>query len=156
MSERILIVGSGEFACMAARELAALGHEVALSCAAPAKGDRRRLEGAGCDLLEGFSQKTDLLIANLPYIPSEKLRSLRVFLTEPKIALDGGPDGLHYIKRMLESAQDLIKPGGAIFLELDEDCGAAALALAKNIYPGARSILSQDLSRQDRYLAIYL
>ena len=106
------------------------------------------------DLLTGLAGKVDLIIANLPYIPTEKLRSLPVFTKEPVLALDGGADGLLLIKKVLKSAQDYMNPAGAIFLELDEDCGAAALALAKEVWPGITLKLSQDLAGQDRYLSI--
>jgi release factor glutamine methyltransferase len=106
------------------------------------------------DLLSGMDRKVDLLIANLPYIPTDKLKSLPVYNHEPFLALDGGADGLYYIKRVLKNAQKHMQPGGAIFLELDEDSGAAALALAREVWPGMTLKLSQDLSGQDRYLSI--
>jgi release factor glutamine methyltransferase len=108
------------------------------------------------DLFTGIDQPYDLLVANLPYIPSDKLRSLAVYQTEPSLALDGGQDGLHYIKGVLKKAGQHLNPGGAIFLELDEDCGGAALALAKEIWPGITLHLDQDLSGQDRYLSLQL
>jgi release factor glutamine methyltransferase len=106
------------------------------------------------DMLTGFNQQVDLLVANLPYIPTGKLKTLAVYQSEPTIALDGGQDGLHYIKKVLKKAGQHINPGGAIFLELDEDCGTAALDLAKEVWPGITLHLSQDLSGQDRYLSI--
>ena len=106
------------------------------------------------DMLGGFDQQVDLLIANLPYIPTEKLKKLAVYRSEPTLALDGGQDGLHYIKEVLKNARQHLNPGGAIFLELDEDCGTAALALGKEVWPGLTLQLSQDLSGQDRYLSI--
>lgn len=106
------------------------------------------------DLLTGLDRKVDLLVANLPYIPTEKLKSLPVSTHEPSLALDGGTDGLYYIKRVLKSARKHVLPGGAIFLELDEDSGASALALAREVWPGMTLKLSQDLSGQDRYLSM--
>jgi len=108
------------------------------------------------DLFSGITSPIDLLVANLPYIPSEKLRSLDVYLSEPSLALDGGQDGLHYIKEVLKEAGQHLNPGGAVFLELDEDCGALALALAKEVWPGITMHLVQDLSGQDRYLSIQI
>lgn len=106
------------------------------------------------DLLTGLEGKVDLLVANLPYIPTAKLRDLPVFTREPVLALDGGPDGLLHIKKVLKSARGHIQPGGAIFLELDEDSGAAALDLAKEVWPGMTLKLSRDLAGADRYLSI--
>ena len=106
------------------------------------------------DLFSGITLPIDLLVANLPYIPSDKLRSLDVYRSEPTLALDGGQDGLHYINEVLKEAGHHLISGGAIFLELDEDCGASALALAKEVWPGITLNLNQDLSGQDRYLSI--
>jgi len=106
------------------------------------------------DLLDGIQDKYDLLIANLPYIPSQKLRTLKVFQTEPQLALDGGPDGLSLIKKTLQGAQVILNPEAIILLELDEDCGPKALELATKAFPQAESRLEQDLSGLDRYLII--
>ena len=106
------------------------------------------------DLLTGMDEKVDLIVANLPYIPTAKLRSLPVFSHEPTLALDGGSDGLLYITKVLKSARRHMRPNGAIFLELDEECGVAALALAREVWPGMTLQLSQDLAGQDRYLSI--
>lgn len=66
-------------------------------------------------------QQIDLLIANLPYIPSERIASLdaSVVLYEPKLALDGGADGLVLIKKLLQQAESLLSPSGVIWLEVD-------------------------------------
>jgi release factor glutamine methyltransferase len=106
------------------------------------------------DLLDGIEGNYDLLIANLPYIPSQKLKTLKVFQTEPKAALDGGPDGLSYINKVLEDAAIILNPGSIILLELDEDCGRAALEIAHNIYSKSGVRLDKDLTGSDRYLII--
>jgi release factor glutamine methyltransferase len=106
------------------------------------------------DLLQGIHSKADLLVANLPYIPTGKLHTLAVYQSEPTLALDGGPDGLRYIKRVLQNARGIIEPGGAVFLEIDEDTGGAALELAHDVWPGITIRLEQDLAGQDRYLSI--
>jgi methylase of polypeptide subunit release factors len=83
------------------------------------------------------------------------LETLSVFGNEPTQALDGGEDGLRFIAEVLIQGNKLLNPDGAIFLELDEDCGAVALSLAKEVWPGSRLKLKQDLAGQDRYLCIY-
>jgi release factor glutamine methyltransferase len=108
------------------------------------------------DLLQGINKKVDLLVTNLPYIPTAKLKKLPVIRSEPLMALDGGQDGLHYIKEVLKNAEKILHKGSAIFLELDEDCGAAALALAKEIWTGITLKLERDFSGLDRYLIIQL
>jgi release factor glutamine methyltransferase len=53
------------------------------------------------DLLAGIQADFDLICANLPYIPSEKLTNLEVVRHEPRLALDGGPQGLDAIACLL-------------------------------------------------------
>ena len=76
------------------------------------------------DLLANWpiDQSIDLLIANLPYIPKERLAmldsSVRDF--EPLLALDGGADGLRLVDRLLNQAKSRLVPDGVIWLEVDE------------------------------------
>lgn len=113
-----------------------------------------RISFLAVDLLSDFRGQVDLLIANLPYIPRDKLNNLRVVHTEPRLALDGGPDGLSYIKRVLEGAPAVMNPGGLILLELDETRGQEVLEIARSVFPRAEIQLEQDLSGQDRYLTV--
>ena len=113
-----------------------------------------RIQFITSDLLNGVHPRVDLIIANLPYIPSGKLRELPVYKTEPCQALDGGPDGLSYIRRFLLAAPAVVNPGGLILLELDEEAGKEALTLAEGSLPGSDIHLKQDLSGQDRYLEL--
>ncbi len=72
----------------------------------------------------------DLLVANLPYIPSGRMADLpRAAAFEPRLALDGGPDGLGVIRRLLGQVAGVVSPGGAVLLEIGGD-QAAALAEA--------------------------
>ena len=115
-----------------------------------------RIDFIAADLLKGVSIQVDLAIANLPYIPSEKLKGLPVYQTEPLNALDGGPDGLSYIRKFLDDLPDLVTPGGLVLLELDEEVGEEALDLAGESNPKADIQLIQDLAGQNRYLRIQI
>ncbi len=96
----------------------------------------------------------DLIIANLPYIPSETLRTLDVYTREPSLALDGGIDGLDLIRRLLADAPRYIAPKGLILLEIDSSHGQVALEIAKNTFLKANVKLLQDLSKRDRFIRI--
>lgn len=75
------------------------------------------------DLLDnlGGYPKFDLIVGNLPYIPSERLRVLprSVVDFEPLIALDGDRDGLKFIKKLLNQAENFLKHVGELILEID-------------------------------------
>jgi len=71
------------------------------------------------DLLPPDNAKFDLIIANLPYIPTNEIAALSPEVRhDPLTALDGGADGLDFIRRLIESAPARLAPGGALLLEI--------------------------------------
>ncbi len=73
------------------------------------------------------------IAANLPYIPSAELDALQpeVARWEPRLALDGGADGLELIRRLIARASDALAPGAALYLELGHDQSSAVQALMR-------------------------
>jgi len=106
------------------------------------------------NLLDGFQIRVDLLITNLPYIPTEKLKSLPVYQTEPRLALDGGTDGLSQIREVLENVSGFLNPGGLILMEIDEEKGPSSINTARTIFPRAETRVEKDLAGMDRYLRV--
>lgn len=75
------------------------------------------------DLLTNIQiPKCDLIISNLPYIPSSRISKLDLSVKdfEPINALDGGEDGLEIIRKLITQAQLKLKKGGALVLEVDD------------------------------------
>lgn len=72
------------------------------------------------DLLDGFDASSfDLIVSNPPYIPTEECDRLQPeVLKEPRLALDGGPDGCNLYRRIIESAGSVLVPGGMLMMEL--------------------------------------
>ena len=109
------------------------------------------------DLLEPVPEPVDLILANLPYIPTDRLPNLQPEVRqEPKLALDGGPDGLDLIRRLLMQAPGKLKEHGIILLELDPEQVPAVDALARELFPGAELSVEKDLAQRDRIFAINL
>lgn len=76
--------------------------------------------------------KLDMIVANLPYIPSADIAGLAADVrSEPHLALDGGPDGLDIIRRLLQTAPLRLRHGGHILLEIGQGQEQAALALLR-------------------------
>ena len=108
------------------------------------------------DLLPEFSRSFDLICANLPYIPTKTLEELQVAKWEPRAALDGGPDGLDQIRRLLERARTRLTPGGLLLVEIEAGQGASAAALAQERMPAAVVKILADLAGMDRLLKIQM
>ncbi len=159
-------VGSGAIACALATErpdAQVLATELSPAALAVAEqnvralglADRVRLRAG--DLLEPLAAeqgRLDLIVANAPYLPSGMLPSLprEVFGFEPRQALDGGPDGMAVIRRLLAAAPAALRPGGWLVLEIGEDQTAplaAFMATRGFVEVGAR----KDLRGVTRYLA---
>jgi len=100
-------------------------------------------------------QPFDLLAANLPYIPTSRLKTLDVARHEPRLALDGGEDGLDLIRRLIQSAPRWLAPGGLCLLEIDSELGEAA-ALARETFPHAKVSMLPDLAGLARLLVVQL
>lgn len=73
------------------------------------------------DLLATFIQQGqtfDCIVSNPPYVPREHISKLsREVQKEPRIALDGGPEGLDLIQQLIQDAPKVLNPQGRIFLE---------------------------------------
>ena len=117
-----------------------------------------RVHGLHSDLLSALSGPVDLITANLPYVTSDEWQDLapEIRYYEPRSALDGGPDGLALIGRLLETAVPHLRPSGAILLEIGAGQGAAATALARESIPEARVHLVQDYAGLDRLVVVKL
>ena len=117
-------------------------------------GVSARLKFMHADLLPEALPTYDLICANLPYIPTKTLEELDVFGREPTLALDGGKDGLHLIRRLLPQAARILTPGGLVLLEIEATQGEVALSLASEFFPRANIELLSDLAGHDRLIRI--
>lgn len=107
-------------------------------------------------LLQPLPVPVDLIVANLPYIPSGRIDSLQPEVRdyEPRQALDGGPDGTDLLRPLLRQAGAYLRPGGALMLEIDEEQGATMAEAARIAFPSAAVRVLPDLSGRDRVLVV--
>jgi release factor glutamine methyltransferase len=72
-------------------------------------------------------RRFDLIVSNPPYIPAGEIQSLQPEVRDfdPRVALDGGPDGLGMIRRLALEAPPFLKPGGRLMLEFGDGQAAA-------------------------------
>jgi release factor glutamine methyltransferase len=113
---------------------------------------------AVADLMDGFGDgpmMPDVVIANLPYVNRSVVRSAPGSLAyEPSIALDGGPDGLDTIRRLLGQLPNRLAPGGVALLEVGNGQAAAVRELAGALGIRAAITTIPDLAGIDRVVRI--
>ena len=70
-----------------------------------------------------FGKKFDLIVSNPPYIEKKNIKNLSLDIRkyEPKIALDGGNDGLDLIKKVIYKSKDILKTKGRLALEIGNE-----------------------------------
>jgi len=104
----------------------------------------------------GASRRVDVIAANLPYVRTADWERLPPEIRdhEPRSGLDGGPDGLRLIERLLQDAPNYLKPGGALFVEIGDEQGQAASELARRSFPDAQIEVKPDLAGFDRVLVV--
>jgi release factor glutamine methyltransferase len=115
-----------------------------------------RIRFAEADLLpvggDGDAHDTfDLVLGNLPYVRRDAIAGLpRATSFEPAIALDGGPDGLEVIGRLLDRFPGVLANDGLALLEIGADQGEAIGVLVDERLPGWRCDVELDLARSPR------
>ena len=101
---------------------------------------RRNVGPIGGDVYEGnlfdalpasLRGRVDILMANTPYVPTEEIEMLprEARLHEPRMALDGGPDGLDVVRRVASAAPDWLAPGGHLLIETSRHQAQLAAAV---------------------------
>ena len=112
-----------------------------------------RIEFILADLLTVDSlgdMKFDAIISNPPYIPTKVVDTLSPELSfEPRIALDGGDDGLIFYRKIIADYKKHLKDGGSFIFEIGYDQGDALISLG-----GKGTKVCKDLSGNDRMVII--
>ncbi len=158
-------VGSGAIACSIAAEVPGAiveGTDLSAQAIKVAQHNAHRLNvHARCkfhyaDVIKPENQKSyDLVVANLPYIPSAQLPEKPDAVGfEPRMALDGGPDGLNLYRKLLAVAGMLMRPGALLLMEAAPPTIQALQALTEAAIPGAQIEVRRDYAGQERYIYV--
>ncbi len=163
-----LCTGSGCIACALATEhpnMEVLALDIAPEALAlaqrnvEAQGVADRVSVRESDLLAAAAADPenkgsfDVIVSNPPYIPSQVVDTLDAEVNdyEPRLALDGGADGLDLFRRFIGDALELLKPGGVLAVELFEESLDQARSIAlDNDFSEAHIV--QDLTNRPRIL----
>ena len=166
-SARVADVGTGSGAVALAiaahtgRGVGAVATDVSAAALEVARRNAERLglsdrvRFVQCDTLNGASGPFNLIVSNPPYIPSADIGGLAAEVRrEPRIALDGGADGLDPFRKLMAQAVPKLATGGAIAVELMPEQMDAARAIASAVWDNCEISVRKDLSGADRAIVI--
>jgi release factor glutamine methyltransferase len=110
------------------------------------------------DLLDRRPEPVDLIVSNPPYVSADEWTLLPPSIRdyEPRVALNGGSDGLEVVRRLLSQSQGLLEPGGALLIEIGASQGELAKEAAETFFPenGTSIRIHPDLAGRDRVLEV--
>jgi release factor glutamine methyltransferase len=96
----------------------------------------------------------DLVVANPPYVPTRDVATLMPEVQwEPRLALDGGADGLQVQRDIIATSPERIRPGGCLLLEIGTDQAEAILALLGKMGQLETGRIFRDLAGRPRVIA---
>jgi len=106
------------------------------------------------NLLNSIQEKFHIVLANLPYIPTIKLNKLPVLNYEPRLALDGGKDGLILIKQLIQGIHGKLQAKSVIILEIEHTQTSGITKTCKQLFPSASCTIIEDLTGFPRVAVI--
>lgn len=101
------------------------------------------------DLFDKVNNKFDIIYSNPPYIKTKEIENLQVEVREhePRLALDGGEDGLVFYRKIVKESKDYLKENGFLVFEIGYDEGNEVLQLMKDKFDVK---IYKDLNNFDR------
>ncbi|HSW56825.1 MAG TPA: peptide chain release factor N(5)-glutamine methyltransferase [Dehalococcoidales bacterium] len=108
------------------------------------------------DLLESLPEPADIILANLPYVPSAEVSAMISARFEPPLALDGGVNGLDQIFRLADRLEGKTNPGACLLLEIGAGQSAAVTGRLRSCFPGAIITVLPDLAGIERVVKVQL
>jgi release factor glutamine methyltransferase len=172
---RILDIGtgSGNIAVSLTREIPEAGivaTDISLSALklaaynARLNGVGKRIEFIQADLLEPFYMGKNhryplfnLIVSNPPYIPSGQIEELspEISAWEPRTALDGGPDGLDFYRKIIPQAYNCLAKNGVLLLETGKDQAEKIKEIAESCKSFSKIKVHKDYANKDRVIEIW-
>ena len=112
-----------------------------------ANSEINKIKFINSDMFDNIKGKFDLIITNPPYIKTEAIKKLsKEVQNEPKIALDGGEDGLKFYKIIRENVENFLEKDGTLLMEIGYDQKEEVQKLFEN------SKCIKDLAGNDRVI----
>lgn len=112
-----------------------------------AKNNNVEIEFIKSDMFENIHEKFDIIVSNPPYIKSKEIEKLsKEVQNEPKLALDGGKDGLKFYKIISREIKNYLKENGTLLMEIGYDEANEVMKLFEN------STCIKDYANNDRVI----
>lgn len=117
-------------------------------------GQVKLLQGDLFEALPAEVEPFDVIVSNPPYIPSATVETLESEVKdhEPRLALDGGPEGMDIVSRIIEEAPARLIPGGLLLMEIDDTQKESVLACCRSSGQYDAFAVLNDLAGKVRYL----
>ena len=162
LTSKVVAASARPLVSSASRQLVIYATDISPGAIEVAKKNAERLGVEGNirflvgDALEPLPEPVDIIVGNPPYVPSETVGGLAydIHHFEPRIALDGGKDGLDVHRKILAQARKKLRKHGAIFLEIGHDQGRLAAKAARQHFPRANVGILKDYDGNDRILSV--
>lgn len=113
----------------------------------------KKIEFIQSNMFENIDKKFDIIVSNPPYIKTKEIDKYKLKY-EPKLALDGGEDGLNFYKIIINEGHKYLKPNGIIALEIGYDQKEDIQKLIKDNENYKESYCIKDLEANDRVIII--
>lgn len=115
---------------------------------------RSRLTFRQGSLTEPLHEPVDLLLANLPYLTPRQIAQNPDLDAEPRLALDGGTDGLDLVREAIADLPRILAPVGAAGFEIDPSQAEVVRGLLEATFPGAETTIIHDLAQESRHVLL--
>ncbi len=106
------------------------------------------------DCLSAVKTKFDVILANLPYIPKEEVKRLKVTKYEPLQALDGGKRGVEIIFKLIDQIPSCLSKPGLAILEIQYDQAMIVVEKVNQIFPESSVSILKDYAGLNRFIKI--
>lgn len=106
------------------------------------------------NLLDCIFSKFHIICANLPYVPTSKLSDMSITNYEPRSALDGGKDGLFFLRQLFHRIHEKLHPKGMVIIEIESTQVSGAVNIFNQSLPSASCTILNDLAGLPRTAVI--
>ncbi len=115
---------------------------------------RSRVAFRSGSLLQPVDAPVDVVLANLPYLTPQQIAGNPELDSEPRLALDGGSDGLDLVRELVADLPRVLAPDGVAGIEIDPRQRPEVEAMLRTLFPGRLVRTIRDLAGHSRHVVL--